>query len=252
MQKINTVIIEDDDSSISNLELLIDTYTSNLAVKGIAKTMSEGLTLINTVKPDLIFLDINLPDGNGFDLLNNTIVNNFKVIFTTVYDKYAVRAFEISALHYLLKPVTAEKLIEAVKRYPAETKDSFEDKITILKESLIEKPRKIMLPTSDGLELFNIGDIIRCEADGNYTNVFFNNKKQIMISKPLKSLEENLKELDFSRIHHGNLINLKYLKKYVKGKKPYVVMTDNNTYSISESRRKAFTDELEQFATQLN
>ena len=249
MNQITTVIIDDEENSVSVLRLLILQHCPELRIVGIGKNVKDSVKLINETKPGLIFLDIDLPDGTGFDILKQILHFNYQVIFTTAHNKYAVRAFEVSALHYLLKPISSEQLITATGRFTKNNgQNNIDEKLKILKESLLEKPQKILLPTSEGLSVFNISEIIRCEADGNYTTIFFNDKSKVLISKPIKSLNQILTELNFSRVHNKHLVNLKHIQKYVKGRKPYIILSDNSSLPISETRKNRFVDDLEKFA----
>ena len=251
MNTIRTIIVDDEENSISVLHLLINKFCPELQIVGISKNVKDSIELIKKTKPELLFLDISLPDGTGFDILDKMEHYHYEVIFTTVHNKYAVRAFEISALHYLLKPISSEKLRDAVNRYSKNDENDIDEKLKILKDSLIEKPQKIMLPTSEGLSVFNISEIIRCEADGNYTTIYFNDKSKLLISKPIKSLNTILSELHFSRVHNKHLVNLKYIDKYVKGRKPYLVLSSQESIPISETRKNQFVDELRKYARQV-
>jgi two-component system LytT family response regulator len=253
MSDINTVIVEDDENSLSILQLLIKNHCHELRLVGIARDVDNAVKVINDQKPDLLFLDIDLPDGSGFDILKQINHFYYEVIFTTVHNKYAVRAFEVSALHYLMKPITVDKLQNAISRFskPQKNGNNLDEKLKILKESLSEKPQKIMLPTSDGMNVFNISEIVRCEADGNYTMIYFNDNTKLFISKPIKSLNKILSELHFSRVHNSHLINLKFIKKYVKGKSPYLELTSKETIPISETFKNHFIEDLEKYVKQV-
>jgi two-component system, LytTR family, response regulator len=252
MQDISTIIVDDEESSISVLSLLIRQQCPELKIVGTANNVENALKLIDLKKPKLLFLDIDLPDGTGFDILKKMNHYHYEVIFTTVHNKYAIRAFEVSALHYLLKPISVEKLRDAVNRYSKGNNTNIDEKLKILKDSLIEKPQKILLPTSEGLSVFNISEIVRCEADGNYTTIFFNDKSKLLISKPIKNLNLILTELHFSRVHNKHLVNLKYIKKYVKGKQPYLILEcTQESIPISDTRKLEFVKELESYAKQI-
>lgn len=248
-EMINTVIIDDEDNFATSLEILLRKNIPKISIIGTANSVKEGVSLIKKVSPNLVFLDINLPDGSGFEILEKTNNKSYEIIFTTAYSEFAQRAFEFSALHYLMKPLSIEKLKDAMERYSkAHDKDNFDEKLRILKESLIDKPQKILLPTSDGQNIFNISDIVRCEADDNYTNVHFINKKKFLISKPLQSFNRILNDLEFVRIHNKHLINLRYVKKYVCGRKPFVILTDNTELPLTQTYRTEFSERLKHFA----
>jgi two-component system LytT family response regulator len=247
--KIAAVIIDDEENFIASLEILIRKYFPKINIVGEANSVKTGSSIINKHKPKLVFLDINLPDGSGFDILDKTTNNSYEIIFTTSYSEFAVRAFEVSALHYLMKPISVEKLREAIERYEKmHDKDFFDEKLKILKESLVDKPQRILLPTSDGKSLFNIADIVRCEADNNYSFVHFNTKQKVHLSKPLQYLDKILNDLDFVRIHSKHLVNLRYVKNYKSGRKSFVLLTDNTELPISETYSSTFVEHLKHFA----
>ena len=164
-------------------------------------------------------LDISLPDGDGFDVLENAGYRTFEVIFTTASDKFAIKAFEFSAIHYLLKPINFKELQQAVDRFEQVRGDNMlNEKVSILKGSLNKNYKKIILPSAEGLILKDLDDIIRCEADSNYTIFFFSNKEKLLISKSLNNFEKILTDIHFCRIHNKHLINLKYVERYIKCK----------------------------------
>ncbi len=248
-EKINAIIIDDEENFTAALEILLRKHFPKINIVGNAISVASGVAMITTYKPKLVFLDINLPDGLGFDILSKTSELSYEIIFTTAYNEFALRAFEVSALHYLMKPITVEKLRDAIERYEkAHEKDYFDEKLKILKESLVDKPQRILLPTSDGMSVFNIADIVRCEADSNYSFVHFNTKHKVHLSKPLQYLDKILNELDFVRIHHKHLVNLRYMKKYKSGRKPYILLSDNTELPISETYSTAFAEHLKHFA----
>lgn len=246
---INVIIIDDEESYASSLEILLKKNFPKINVIGSSYSVKDGVNLLSLTKPDLVFLDINMPDGSGFDLLERIKEKSFEVIFTTSFSEFAFRAFEVAALHYLMKPMTLEKLTEAMERYEKmQGKDDFDEKLRILKESLLEKPQKILLPLSDGQTVFNISDIVRCEAEGSYSRVFFNNNTKELICKPLQNLDRLLNELDFVRIHNSHLVNLRYVKKYVPGKSATVQLSDKTELPISQSQKPDFSLRLKKYA----
>lgn len=249
---IKTVIIDDEENFSSSMEIILKKSFPKMSVLGKATTVKDGIALVNKTMPDLVFLDINLPDGTGFDLLEKTTFNGFETVFTTSYSEYAVRAFEVSAIHYLLKPIDQTKLKEAVDRFVSKAdNERLDEKLRILKESLLDKPQKILLPTSEGQNIFNISEIVRCEADGSYSNVFFNNGEKLMISKPLQHLQKILIDLDFVRIHNKHLVNMKFVKKYVSGKAPKLILTDETELQISQHQKSDFADKLKSYVKSL-
>ncbi len=249
---IRSVIIDDEVKSISSLEKLLQRYVPNLSVEGTANSVQEAIRLIDEAEPELVFLDINMPDGTGFDVLEKVSFKQFEVIFVTAYDSYAVKAFEFSAIHYLLKPVSYIELQKAIQRYEQiKSESALEERISVFRESFDQKPRKIILPTSDGLNIVDIETIIRCEADSNYTIFYLQNAQKEIVSKSLNNFDKLLSDLHFIRVHNKHLINLKHINKYVKGKSGYVIMNDGEHVYVSESRKKAFIEALKEFAKSL-
>lgn len=248
-KSIRTIIVEDETRSASALTSLLETYCPTVEIIGLAKTVEQGIKLIDLHSPDLVFLDIALPDGDGFNILEKVSVKNFTVVFTTAYDKYATKAFEYSALHYLLKPINHLELQKAVERFHNNRSEKdFYKKLNALEENLNEVPQKLVMPASDGLEVINLEDIIRFEASHNYTFCYLKNEKQILVTKPLSAFDSLLCEHQFVRIHSKYIINLSYLKKYIRGSGGYVRMYDNTELSVSKTRKKQFLEKLNEFA----
>ncbi|MCK5853455.1 response regulator transcription factor [bacterium] len=247
--KNTAVIIDDDPNSISALKLLLSDYKEDFEVVGTADSVEAGVLIINKLKPDLVFLDIVMPDGQGFEVIERTEKHDYDIIFITSHNDYAVRAFEFSAIHYLLKPIDPKALSKALERYLNKLKlDDINEKIRILKLNLHEKPRKILLPSNEGMTAYDIKDIIKLRADSNYTTLFFTESRTALVSKPLINFDKSLTDLDFVRVHSKYIINLNYIKKYVKGKSPYLILSDESEIPISESRKAAFLDKLNKFA----
>jgi two-component system LytT family response regulator len=243
------VIVEDDLSSSSSLEIMLKQYFSNIIICGVATSVLEAKELIIKVNPDLVFLDIDLPDGSGFDIIDNSNPINYDIIFTTAFNEFAVRAFQFSAIHYILKPIEAPELIEAVNRFlKTDLQGDFENKFKILKESINDKPQKIMLPSSEGYNMYNISDIIKCEADSSYTFIYFNNGEKIMISKPINNFEKILCELGFSRVHNKYLVNMRYIQKYKKAKVSVLILTDGSELPISKTYKVTFEEDMKHSA----
>lgn len=251
-KKIKSVIVDDEEKSIGSLTKLLQKYLPNVDIAGTASSVKDATDMIDEIKPDLVFLDISMPDGNGFDVLENVKYKKFEVIFITAYDRYAVKAFEFSAIHYLLKPISYLELQKAVKRFEELKNDEvFEKKIEVLRESMDSKPQKIILPTGEGYNIIDLENIIRCEADSNYTIFYFADGTREVVSKSLNNFEKLLSDIQFERVHNKHLINLKHVKKYVKGKAGYVIMNDGEHVYISDSRRKNFVEALKKFAKSL-
>lgn len=238
---LKAVIIEDEAASRETLRNYLTKYCKEVHVAGEADSVKTGLEVISRHKPDVIFLDIEMPYGNAFDLLDQIEEKNFETVFVTAYDHYAMKAINFSASYYILKPIDIDELIKAVDRI-AEKKESKEhalrtkiliDNIKIENKQL----QKIMLPLLDGFEVANIKDIIRCQANDNLTEFFFNDGSHRLICRTLKFYEELLSDLDFVRIHKSHLINLHYLKRYKKGKGGQVIMSDNSALDVAPAKK---------------
>ncbi|TSA26103.1 MAG: DNA-binding response regulator [Bacteroidetes bacterium] len=248
-EKIRTVLVDDDRSNMLTLESLLKNYFPAIEIVGKGEDVAKAVDAINLTDPDLVFLDISLPDGEGFDVIERTPDKHFEVIFCTAYDQYAVKAFEFSALHFLVKPVTLEGLKDAIGRFKEVKKDEYlDDKITVLKESLKSKNEKIIIPSSDGLNVVRLSDIMRLEADDVYTYFFLTDGQRLMASRPLNNYEKILDDLPFSRIHAKHLINLMYIKRYVKGKGGSVIMEDNTEVEVSVRKKPDFLVKLKNYA----
>jgi len=247
-KKIRTVLVDDEKNSIIILQRLTEKHTPQIEIVGTAQSVSEGIDIINQTQPELVFLDISMPDGDGFEVIDKVDYPNFQVIFITAYDQYAIRAFEVSALHYILKPVKPEDLVEAVVRFEATKKEDISEKLQILSSALKDAPSKLILPTSNGMHIIDVQEIVRCESSNNYTTFFMKDKKKIVVSKSIQIYEALLTKLNFCRIHNKHLVNLKCIKKYVKGRGGYVVLDDDSQIDVSDGRKKDFLDKLSEYA----
>ncbi len=248
---INSVIIDDEINSVVTLTKMLETYCKNVNVIGTAPTVREAVDLINITKPELVFLDISLPDGDGFEVLNAVTFRDFQVIFETAHNEYAIRAFEFSALHYLLKPIKYQDLKDAVQRFETSQKEiQLEQKIKILHETLNNQPSRIILPGVDGFAIVQLEQIVRAESENNYTTFYLTNGQVIVVSKPISSYESSLSDISFVRVHSKHLINLAHVKQYVRGRGGTVIMTDDTEIDISEGKKKDFIEKLTRLARQ--
>lgn len=247
--KIDAIIIDDEENFTAALEILIRKHFPKINIVAEANTVKSGVAAIIKYQPKLVFLDINLPDGSGFDILDKTTEKSYEIIFTTAFTEFAFRAFEVSALHYLMKPMTVEKLREAIERYErVHEQDFFDEKLQVLKQSLLYRPEKILLPTAKGTGIFNISDIIYCEAVSNYCTVFFIDGSFNTLTKPLQYLDKILNDLDFVRIHSRYLINMRYVHQYLYGRNAQVQLTNQKLFPISQIQKPIFLERLKQFA----
>jgi len=237
---INAIIIDDEADGRETLRMAIKKYCPEVSIQGICATPEEGLAAIRYQKPDLVFLDVQMPHMSGFDLLQQLLPLSFEVIFVTAHDQYAIKAIRFSALDYLLKPVDIDDLMHAVKKAEErlQHKNSAYQYQSVVNNIQIRsgKIEKLAVPSLEGIDFFNTDDIIFCQADGNYTNLFLTNKKSKLISRSLKDFESLLAGSGFCRVHHSYLINMKHIKKYVKGEGGFVILT--NDYHVDISRRK--------------
>lgn len=248
-----TAILIDDDANLrAGMRQMLSRYAPDISIIGEADSVQSGVETIYRLKPQVLFLDIQLTDGTGFDVLEKLAEMNGKitsqVVFITAHEQYAIKAFRFSALDFLLKPVDPEelqKVIEKIKNVLSQS-DNYAH-IDLLLENIrrkVDNFKRIALSTSDGIHLFEISDIIRCESEDNYTKFFIKNNKPILISKTLKEYEELLTEHGFERIHQSHLINLAYLKSYIKKDGGYVVMADNSNLPISQRKKERLQELL--------
>jgi len=248
METLRAIVIDDEEDGRETLVYSLKEVCPHVRVVSEADSAQSGSNAIREHKPDLIFLDIEMPSGSGFDMLQNFGDIDFDIIFTTAYDQYAIKAFKFSAVDYLLKPINLQDLKTAVemveqKRVAMEGNKRYE----ILKDNLEDRENafhRLALPTSDGLEFVELKNLIRCEASGNYTMFYLGSGKKIIVGKTLKDYEELLAEHNFFRTHKSHLINLDYMNKYVKGVGGYVIMTDGTEVEVAKRRKEAFLDRL--------
>lgn len=243
---ITAVLIDDDKHLRTGLKALLERYTNEINIIGEAESVKTGIATLTKLQPQVIFLDIHLSDGTGFDILEQLAkskgTTSAHIVFITAHEQYAVKAFKFSALDFLLKPVDPEELQNTIAKIKqAVGKNNSFEHIDLLLENIRKKVdnfKRIALSTSDGIHLFEVSDIIRCEAKGNYTEFFIKNHKPLLISRTLKEYEEMLTEHGFERIHQSHLINLSYLKSYIKSDGGYVIMADNTSIPIAQSKKE--------------
>lgn len=238
------VIIDDEVSARNNLARLLENNFPEHEIIGQADGVKKGKSLIDQLEPELIFLDVQMQDGTGFDLLKLVDISKFHLIFVSAYDHFAITAIKFSAVDYLLKPVEIEDLrIAFDKIKQTNYNKDLKQKLDILLSN-INRIDKIALPSLSGIEFVKIEDIIRCESDNNYTNFFLKNGNKIIVSKTLKEFEEMLETKGFFRTHKSHIINLNYMKKYVKGEGGYVIMEDGSEVLVSRRRKDDFINIL--------
>jgi len=247
---IRAAIIDDEKHSIDRLKkLLHENAAETVEVIAEASSVDDGIDCIRSFTPDLVFLDVQLHEKTGFDLLGQLAERNFEVIFTTGYEKYAVRAFRFSAVDYLLKPVEVPDLMHALQKVTSvqqrkETADKL-DALLYNVRNIHGAAKRIGIPVSDGLVFTPVSDIVRCESHVNYTTIFLKNKQHLLVAKTLKEFEELLGDYDFFRVHNSHLVNLAYVKRFNRGKGGYVTMTDDSVIEVSTRRKDHFLKKLE-------
>ncbi len=243
---IKAIIVDDEKRGRETLQNLLGKYTKTVEVLDMAESAKEGIDLIKKLNPDLVFLDIEMPHGSGFDLLESFKGEiNFEVIFTTAYDQYAIQAIKFAALDYLLKPIDIEELQMAITRVAQKMEEVGSSKnFEIFLENLRGGSKKIALPTANGISFIDIENIIRCEASGNYTCFYLKDQPKILVSKTLKEFEDMLAEQDFYRVHNSHLVNLNHVVKYVKLGGDMVVMDDGSEIEISRRKKEGFLNRL--------
>lgn len=247
---IKAIIIDDEQHCIDRLgSLLRVNHHDAINLLGFYKNVEEGMAAIAKLKPQLVFLDVQIHDKTGFDLLKQVNKIDFDIIFTTAYEKYAVQAIKFSALDYLLKPVTAEDLDLAIrksadKRMANDTSTKLDTLFHNLR-NIQGLSKKICVPVVTGFVFLEIADIIRCESEVNYTTLFLKDKQKLVVAKTLKEFEEMLTEYHFFRVHNSHLINLAYIKSYNKGKGGFVTLSDGTSVEVSTRRKDDFIKAVE-------
>jgi len=233
----NAIIVEDEANSREILTNYLAKYCPSVNLLGEAPSIKEGLELIKKHKPDLVFLDVEMPFGNAFDLLDQVPNRTFETVFVTAYNQYAMDALNNHAAYYLMKPINIDELIKAVD-YVSEIRskeDALADRILKPKSNKVDG--KITLPQQDGFQVLNVADILFCKADDNYTEIYLENKK-ILVSKTLKYFEEAMAQFPFARIHKSYLVNVNAVVKYKKGKGGSVVLNNGKELMVSASKKK--------------
>lgn len=245
---IKAIIVDDEQRSREALNGLIERYCPEVFIISEATGCNDGIDKARKFEPDLVFLDIQMPDGSGFNFLEAFDKINFEVIFTTAHDQFAIKAIKYSALDYLLKPVDPDELKVAIHKYLQKNdKGKINDNIKVLLDN-IKSPqndaKKIILSTSEGMHIVSTDDIVRCESDDYYTNFFFVNGTSLLISKTLKQNEAMLSDFDFIRPHKSHLVNIKYIKSFLKVDGGYILMTDGSKIPVSRRKRESIVEIL--------
>ncbi len=243
---LNAIIVEDEKRSRETLAGLLKLYCKNVSILAEADGMQSGIEAIVKHKPDVVFLDIQMPDGSGFRLLESLKEIDFDIIFTTAYDQFAIKAIKFSAIDYLLKPIFPDDLIAAVKKAEERqevrnTQKSVEVLLENIKKPESESPN-IVLATSDRINVVKIKDIIRCESDNYYTLFRFTNGTSLLVSKTLKENEELLRDYNFIRPHKSHLVNVMYIKSFNKQDGGSIMMTDGSQVPVSRRKKEKIVE----------
>jgi len=235
---VKAVIIDDELMARASLRQDIQDYCSDITIIGEAQSVVSAIELIENKRPDLIFLDIQLIDGSGFDVIQALQHLEFKIIFTTAFSEYAIKAIKVSALDYLLKPIDTQELIEAIKKAKQSHLKHYKQKIgSLIHNGSNLFDQKIAIPSSEGIHIFDISDIIRCAAEGNYTVIYRKGNKKLLIAKTLKEITTMLEDFGFERVHKSHIINLDHLSSYINRDGGYVIMSDQTEIPVSQRRK---------------
>lgn len=251
MNRLITVVIDDEQDAVDFISSIISEYCPSLEVKGKANNVKSGIEVIKDIKPDIVFLDVEMPNGTGFDLLTNFPEKTFDVIFITAFNHYAIKAIKFSAVDYILKPININEFIESVdkvinkrKNNPLEGRENIEALLENIRSS---HPTRLVIPTSDGKEYLNPQDIIRIEADRSYSWFYLTGKRKILVSKHLKEFQDLLSDRNFFRPHNSHLINLDFVKKYVRLDGGYIEMADGSQVPVARNRKDLFMAHMERY-----
>lgn len=235
--KLTAIIVDDELHGRENLKKIIETYVPEISIKGLADSVVNAVELVNNYKPEVVFLDINMPVLNGFDFLDEFDERNFMVVFVTAHEEFGIQAVKAGAADYILKPVNIKELKQTVKKLLTMRKN-------FKKSSAQVNNDKIVIPTSHGFDVVLAEDIIRLEAEGCYTKIIFKNGKNKIVSRTLKEFEDNVPKEKFFRIHKSHLINLNYIKAYSSVSGYYVTMIDGSKIEISRRKAPEFTRKI--------
>lgn len=250
---IRTIIIDDEPSAVNVLSLLLKKKCGDeVDIIGTSGSPFEGRDMIERLKPDLVFLDIEMPGMTGIDLLRSFSDPFFQVVFVTAYDAYAIEAFRLSAVDYLLKPVEASDVVHAVQKFKSDIlfhKSSFHSRLQQLEQLLTHKQKsldnKIGIGTADKIVFIQIPDILYCEAQGAYTQLYLKDNKKMLASRSLGDFEAQLAGHPFFRIHHHHLINLNHVREFQRRDGGYVIMDNDKQLEVSQRKRKEFLEAIE-------
>jgi two-component system LytT family response regulator len=245
---IKAILIDDEVHCLDTLSILLKDYCPEVQVIDQCSSARLGIASIQKHSPGLVFMDIEMPSMNAFEMLEQFDEIKFAIVFTTGYDQYAIKAIRFSALDYLLKPIDPKELVAAVHKVQTQKYLASDEQYRMLQSHIQHKDynfTKIAMPTAEGFELIPAEQLVRCEADDNYTHLFLKNKSKIIACRTLKDIEEQLQDFSsFIRVHHSYLVNLNEVTKYIRGEGGYLVMSDGTTVSVSRSRKDLLLKKL--------
>lgn len=248
---VRCILIDDEANALEMMEWLMKTYCPQAEIIAMCNTAEQGIEAIRMYKPDVVFLDIEMPRMNGFDMLEQVKDLSFEIVFCTAYDQFAIKAFKYAALNYLLKPVEPDELRITMQRIETKRMVPVNEQLALILDQLYrpEKstPSRIALTTSEGLVFVSIQDIIYCKAESNYTSVILTDGRRIKVSKVLKEINETLSGPEFYRVHSSFLIAISHVKRYVRGESGYIVMDNDDNITISRNRRQEFLELFSRF-----
>jgi two-component system, LytTR family, response regulator len=244
---LNAIIVDDEPYCCEILAGMLEADCPDVKVANISKNGADALKAIRQLAPDIVFLDVEMPKMNGFEMLEQLPAINFHLIFTTSYDQYALKAIRFSAIDYLLKPVDREELKNAVNKVRQRIQVPLPQQLEILMQKIKQPSNpisKIALPTMEGLQMIPIESIISCESDDNYTILKLKNGRKLLVTRSLKDIEETLEQHSFIRVHRSYLVNLNEIEKYIKGEGGYLVMSDGTTIDVARNKKEVLLKKL--------
>jgi two-component system LytT family response regulator len=241
------LIIDDEQRTRELISKMVDSFGFDIETYPLGENVQSGISLIETLQPDIVFLDVQMPDGTGFEVLKSVKHKQFEVIFITAHEEFAIKAIKFSALDYLLKPIDPDELKAALERALRSLDEKKEEiQFEALQQNIQpSQKRKLVLKTQDSVHVVDLEEIIRCEADRNYTSFYFTEGKKILVSKTLKEYETLLTSYNFFRVQQSHLINLDFVERYDKGNGGAVIMKDGSEVPLSPAKRDVFFKILE-------
>ena len=244
---LKAIIVDDEPYCCEILAAMLNSDCPEVDIISVNSNAKDSLTAIQKYSPDLVFLDVEMPRMNGFEMLEQLPTINFHLIFTTSYDQYALKAIRFSAIDYLLKPIDREELKKAVQKVKERIQVPIPQQLEILMQKLKQPTapiNKIALPTMEGLQMIPVDIIISCESDDNYTILKTKSNKKVLVTRSLKDMEEMLEQHSFIRVHRYYIVNLNEIEKYIKGEGGYLVMSDGTTIDVARNKKEVLLKKL--------